>query len=73
MVTVTIWWPQHLPAWIQDFPGAADVKPKGGAPTYYLAKFGPKLHENEENWTRGTRLKFYCVDPPLFTFPPLLV
>ena len=25
----------------------------GGGPTYYLAKFFPKLHDNERNWTQG--------------------
>ena len=27
-----------------------------GAPTYYLAKCFPKLHENERNWTEGASL-----------------
>ena len=26
-----------------------------GSPTYYLAKFPRKLHENEENWTGGVQ------------------
>ena len=33
--------------WIHDFPGGAKVK--GGAPTYSLAKYSWKLHENENN------------------------
>ena len=37
--------------------GTVGAKPKGGAPTYYLAKFGQKLHENEENWTEGDAFK----------------
>ena len=36
----------------------------GGAPTYYLAKFSSKLHENKENSTEGCQ-KFVYVDPPL--------
>ena len=41
---------------------------QGAAPTYYLAKFSWKLHENGENWTGG-RPKFYYVDPPLTAVP----
>ena len=33
---------------------------------YFSAKISWKLHENEENWTGGTRPKSYYVDPPLF-------
>ena len=34
---------------IQDFPEEGALTPKGGgAPTYYLANFSRKLHENEE-------------------------
>ena len=33
---------------IQDFPEEGALIPKGGAPTYYLANFSRKLHENEE-------------------------
>ena len=40
-----------------------------GAPTYYLAKFCQKLHENGENWIRGegARIKNFTkdVNPPL--------
>ena len=45
--------------------------PQGGrqpqklAPSYYLAKFCQKLHENEENWVGGTRPKLYYADAPL--------
>ena len=45
---------------IYDFPDWRASTPRGGAPTYYLAKFRQKLHENEENWTeRGACPKFY--------------
>ena len=30
------------------FPRGWGANPKGGAPTYYLANFSQKLHENEE-------------------------
>ena len=30
------------------FPRGGGANPKGGAPTYYLANFSRKLHENEE-------------------------
>ena len=33
---------------IEDFPEEGALTPKGGAPTYYLANFCRKLHENEE-------------------------
>ena len=33
---------------IQDYPEEGALTPKGGAPTYYLANFSRKLHENEE-------------------------
>ena len=38
---------------IQDFPerGMPIAKPQRVVPTYYLAKFSRKLHENEEIWT----------------------
>ena len=51
---------------IQNFQNGG-AKTKARAPTYYLAKFRRKLHENEENLTegRGTRTKFYYEDPPL--------
>ena len=49
--------------WIQDFPGRGAI--------YYLANFGRKLHDNEENWTGDwSRSKFRTsVDPPLQTYP----
>ena len=31
------------------FPRGGGTNPKGGVPTYYLANFCQKLHENEEN------------------------
>ena len=33
------------------FPRQGSANPKGGTPTYYVAKFPPKLHGNEENYT----------------------
>ena len=38
---------------IQDFPKEGALTPKGGPPTYYLANFSRKLHENEEILGRG--------------------
>ena len=38
----------HLKWQIQDFPEKGALTPKGGTPTYYLANFSRKLHENEE-------------------------
>ena len=35
------------------FPRGGGANPKGGAPTYYLANFSRKLHENEEILGRG--------------------
>ena len=35
------------------FPRGGGANPKGGAPTYYLANFSRKLHENEEIWGQG--------------------
>ena len=35
------------------FPRGGGVNPKGGAPTYYLANFSRKLHENEEILGKG--------------------
>ena len=41
--------PQVACQWrIQDFPEEGALTPKGGVPTYYLANFCRKLHENEE-------------------------
>ena len=50
---------------IQDFPDGGKT-PKGGAPTYYFAKFRGKPHENEGG--REARPKFYYVDPILLEF-----
>ena len=40
---------------IQDFPEEGALTPKGGAPTYNLANFSRKLHENEEILSQGAR------------------
>ena len=49
----------YLQQWIQDF-RELGTKPKRGAPTYYLANFPRKLHENEENWTvRARRVSIF--------------
>ena len=29
------------------------ANPKEGKPAYYLDKIAQKLHDNEENWTKG--------------------
>ena len=48
------------------FPRIGGAKPKGGAPTYYLANFSRKLHENEEILGRGgARPSRPPLDPPL--------
>ena len=39
----------------QGFPRGGGANPKGGAPTYYLANFSRKLHENEEILGQGGR------------------
>ena len=44
------------------FPRGGGTNPKGGAPTYYLANFSRKLHENEEILGRGGRASLV---PPL--------
>ena len=36
---------------MEDNTAADPGFPRRGPPTYYLAKFLRKLHENEENWT----------------------
>ena len=36
---------------IQDFPEEGAPTPRGGAPTYEIAKFSEKLHEIERIWT----------------------
>ena len=41
---------------IQDFPDGY-TNPNGGAPTFYLANFPQKLHENEEILGQGARGK----------------
>ena len=52
---------------IQDFPEEGALTPKGGAPTYYLANFSRKLHENEEilGQRGGARPLRPPLDPPL--------
>ena len=49
------------------FPRGGGANPKEGAPTYYLANFSKKLHENEEIWgQRGGRVpRAPPLDPPL--------
>ena len=47
---------------IQDFPEEGALTPNGGVPTYYLANFSRKLHENEEIWGQGGRAS---LAPPL--------
>ena len=51
---------------IQDFPEEGALTPKGGAPTYYLAIFSLKLHENEEIWGQrgGARMRAPPAPPP---------
>ena len=56
------WWMQWR---IQDFPEEGALTQRG-APTYYLANFCRKLHENEEILGRGgTRDACPPLDPPL--------
>ena len=48
------------------FPRGGGANPRGGAPTYYLANFSRKLHENEEILGRGGgRVPGARLDPPL--------
>ena len=48
------------------FPRGGGTNPKGGVPTYYLANFSPKLHENEEILDqRGHASLASPLDPPL--------
>ena len=47
------------------FPRGGGAKPRGGAPSYYLANFPRKLHENEEISGRGARGTRPPLDPPL--------
>ena len=60
---------------IQDFPEEGALTPKAGAPTYYLANFSRKLHENEEIWDQrgGARPSRPPLDPPLslYNFFPI--
>ena len=50
---------------IKDFPDGVESTPKV-APTFYLAKFRQKLHENEENVRQGgASPNFYYIDPSL--------
>ena len=53
---------------IQDFPEEGVLTPRGrGAPTYYLANFSQKLHENEEILgQRGGASLVPPLDLPLF-------
>ena len=60
------WW--HLNS-VADpgFPRGGGAKPGGWAPTYYLANFSRKLHENEEisGQRGGARPSSPPLDPPL--------
>ena len=49
------------------FPRGGGANLKGGAPTYYLANFSRKLHENEEilGQRGGARPSRPSLDPPL--------
>ena len=47
------------------FPRGGGANPKGGAPTYYLANFPQKLHENEEILGGGCASLAPPLDPPL--------
>ena len=48
------------------FPRGGGANPKGGAPTYYLANYSRKLHENEEILgQRGAASLALPLDPPL--------
>ena len=42
-----------LPVADPGFPRGGGANPKGGVPTYYLANFSRKLHENEETLGQG--------------------
>ena len=48
---------------IKDFPEEGALTPKEGVPTYYLANFSRKLHENEE--ILGQRGRRASLAPPL--------
>ena len=49
------------------FPRGGGANPKGGVPTYYLANFSRKLHENEEilGQRGGAHPSCPPLDPPL--------
>ena len=52
------------------FPRGGGANPKGGVPTYYLANFSRKLHENEEILGQrggGARPSRPPLDPPLIS------
>ena len=36
-------------------------QPKERTPTYYLVKIYQKLHENEENWTKGAHVQNFTL------------
>ena len=52
------------------FPRGGSANPKGGAPTYYLANFSRKLHENEEilDQRGSARPSRSPLDPPLLLY-----
>ena len=52
----------------QDFPdGGGGRQPQRGTPTYYLANFQQKLHENKDIWAMRGRGRISCafLDPPM--------
>ena len=65
-----MWYLECLAVADPGFPrgGGANHKWGGGAPTYYLANFSQKLHENEEILGRGgARDARPPLDPPLLS------
>ena len=65
----------HPSQWrIQDFPEEGALTPKGVGPTYYLAIFSRKLHENEEILGRGgARPSHPPLDPPLLRMRAVMI
>ena len=57
---------------IQYFPleeGSGAPTPNMGVPTYFLATFPPKLHENENKIGRGRgNVPSACLDPPMLSY-----
>ena len=46
-----------------EFPKQGAPTPEAGAPTYYLAKFIPKPHQNERNCTKAGRVRIPSAPP----------